>query len=659
MSFSFSWLRSRSPGSRSASIGSSRRSPTARLWVERLEARELLNGKALILAPTVTGGASSREAQEAIAQGLSVDVVDNAGWAALTQAQFASYQVLILGDPTCSADPSTISAAVANENVWGPVVNGPGGGNVIVIGTDPVYHATFGNNSAGAAALIKAGIDFSLGQTGKTGLYLDLSCYYASTPSGTAVPIMDVFGKGAFTVHGPACTDSGHVVSTGLPGITDADLSMWECSVHEAFQTFTPDFTVFAIDENAGSSYTAPDGTKGDPYILVRGAGVSVISNIDLEPPSFTLNVGVTDTLTATVTTNTPSPGTPVVGTTVTFNVISGPNAGKTGTGVTNSSGQATFSYTSSVTGTDFVNAMFVDSTGKTETSGNVTVTWTASMATPPVVTCIAISPVAGAPFSGAVASFTDADGGAIGSYTATIDWGDGTTTTGAITANTGGGFNISGNHTYASHGSFLMVVQVKDTDGTSGKATCNVIASTAGQFSSPSQNATINFWASGHGQALIDSFNGGSTSTALATWLATSFPNLYGASGGSNNLTGKTNADVAALFLKFYAESRPKPDAQALTLALDVYATTSSLGGTAGMAYFNVTATGLGATYFNIGTNGAAFDAPNNVAILVYDMLVEANKHAVGGVLYSGNSALLQEFLNVVVALNDTGRNS
>src|SRR5262249_27505777 len=158
------------------------------------------------------------------------------------------------------------------------------------------------------------------------------------------------------------------------------------------------------------------------------------------------------------------------------------------------------------------------------------------------------------------------------------------------------------------------------------------------------------NFWASTHGQALLDSFNGGANSTALVAWLAASFPNLYGANAGVNNLTGKTNVQVAALFESFYAEARPKPDAQALTLALNIYATTQSLGGTGGAAYgFSVTSTGLGASLVSLGTNGAAFDAPNNVAVTAYYLLKEANAHAVNGVLYSGNSALLQQFLNVV----------
>jgi hypothetical protein len=194
-------------------------------------------------------------------------------------------------------------------------------------------------------------------------------------------------------------------------------------------------------------------------------------------------------------------------------------------------------------------------------------------------VACVAITPVAGAPFSGVVASFTDGDGDALGNFSAKLNWGDGTTTAGTIAANTSGGFAVSGNHAYATHGPFTLSVEVDDTDGSSGKGTCSITASFTGQFSTANQNATINFWAGTHGQSLIDSFNGGATSTALATWLAASFPNLYGASAGSNNLTGKTNAQVAALFETFYAEARPKPDAQVLASALNIYVTTSSLG--------------------------------------------------------------------------------
>jgi hypothetical protein len=55
------------------------------------------------------------------------------------------------------------------------------------------------------------------------------------------------------------------------------------------------------------------------------------------------------------------------------------------------------------------------------------------------------ITPVEGASFSGSVASFTDADPSPnIGDLSATITWGDGATSTGTVTADGSGGFNVN-----------------------------------------------------------------------------------------------------------------------------------------------------------------------------------------------------------------------
>jgi hypothetical protein len=97
---------------------------------------------------------------------------------------------------------------------------------------------------------------------------------------------------------------------------------------------------------------------------------------IVLSPPTDAKNVGETHTSTAKIQN---TKGEPVAGKTVTFEVTSGPNAGLKGTGVTNGSGQATFSYSSSTTGTDTVVASFVNSEGSTQTSNSTTVTWSAS----------------------------------------------------------------------------------------------------------------------------------------------------------------------------------------------------------------------------------------------------------------------------------------
>jgi hypothetical protein len=67
------------------------------------------------------------------------------------------------------------------------------------------------------------------------------------------------------------------------------------------------------------------------------------------------------------------------------------------------------------------------------------------------------------------VATFTDADPGGIASdYTATIHWGDGTTSTGTIS----GHFTVTGGHTYASTGTKAISVTITDAGGASATAT-------------------------------------------------------------------------------------------------------------------------------------------------------------------------------------------
>jgi PKD repeat protein len=69
--------------------------------------------------------------------------------------------------------------------------------------------------------------------------------------------------------------------------------------------------------------------------------------------------------------------------------------------------------------------------------------------------------------FSGVVADFTDSDrGGQIGDYTARINWGDGTVTTGTIVAAGPAGFNVRGAHAYAQPGAYDLAITVRDAGG-------------------------------------------------------------------------------------------------------------------------------------------------------------------------------------------------
>lgn len=161
-------------------------------------------------------------------------------------------------------------------------------------------------------------------------------------------------------------------------------------------------------------------------------------------------------------------------------------------------------------------------------------------------------------------------------------------------------------------------------------------------------QTATIGYWQNNNGQNLIKVLNGGSTSTQLANWLAATFPNMYGVDAGVNNLTGKTNAQVAAFYRTLFARTAAtaagggpaKSDAQVLATAFAVYVTNQTLAGTTAAPYgFLVTENGVSTRTFNVGNNGAAFGVANNANVGVLDLLLAVDSRTKNGLLYDLDS--------------------
>ncbi len=87
--------------------------------------------------------------------------------------------------------------------------------------------------------------------------------------------------------------------------------------------------------------------------------------------------------------------------------------------------------------------------------------------------TGVPVSATADAQFNGTVATFTEAVPDTVASdYTATIDWGDGTSTTAGTVGASGGGFAVSGSHTYANGGTYTTSVTITDVQGATATAT-------------------------------------------------------------------------------------------------------------------------------------------------------------------------------------------
>ncbi|HEV3447989.1 MAG TPA: LamG-like jellyroll fold domain-containing protein [Gemmataceae bacterium] len=175
-------------------------------------------------------------------------------------------------------------------------------------------------------------------------------------------------------------------------------------------------------------------------------------------------------------------------------------------------------------------------------------------------------------------------------------------------------------------------------------------------------QTAGIGFWNNKNGQALIKALpvvtNADGSVTSVANWLAATLPHMFGADAGSNDLTGKTNAYVAALFQQDFLLKGVKLDAQVLATALSVYATNATLDstGVAGKYGFTVSGDGVGTAAVNVGSNGDAFGVANNSTLTVMELLLATDAQAINGLLFNGNTTKRNEANTVFSVLNQAG---
>ena len=97
------------------------------------------------------------------------------------------------------------------------------------------------------------------------------------------------------------------------------------------------------------------------------------------------------------------------------------------------------------------------------------------------------INATEGQSFTGNVATFTEPDlSAAAGQYTATINWGDASTSAGTVTQTGPGAFSVSGSHTYAEEGTYAPTVTITDNNNSSNTTTAYSTANVADALLTP-----------------------------------------------------------------------------------------------------------------------------------------------------------------------------
>jgi hypothetical protein len=224
---------------------------------------------------------------------------------------------------------------------------------------------------------------------------------------------------------------------------------------------------IYHVDISTGAilgQFASSPTTAGVGGLYIVGGIVVSQTGLKLAPPTQTQKATVTN---ATVTAWLHVGATPVAGKQILFSV-SGANSAS-GLATTDATGHATFSYpgTNLLGGTDTVTACYdYDNSGTCDSSEETATALVSWIGEKVIVRAVSVIATEGQPFSGAtVATVSDPDTAATaGEYSALIEWGDGSTSSGTINGS-GGSFTVTGSHTYAEEGTYTTKVTVTDTD--------------------------------------------------------------------------------------------------------------------------------------------------------------------------------------------------
>ncbi len=131
-----------------------------------------------------------------------------------------------------------------------------------------------------------------------------------------------------------------------------------------------------------------------------------------------------------------------------------------------------TGSHTYAGPGTD-VTTVYISRVGRAVVKA--TATSTVNVADAPLSAACATPATSQTSFGAPVATFTDADpSGQASDHSATIAWGDGSSSTGVVRGPEGGPFAVNATHAYAATGRFNITTTINDVAGSTTSASCN-----------------------------------------------------------------------------------------------------------------------------------------------------------------------------------------
>lgn len=404
----------------------------------------------------------------------------------------------------------------------------------------------------------------------------------ASTGTGEAVEI------------DPSGTILARIVDTrGVDGIGIAEPNVTSNGVNVSNNVFinNNDGSILRIDtnNNDAASVVANGGTRGDMAItgpdgclyVTQSAQIDKLAPCFFQPPAPTVTVSAGSAVSATegsgisanlATISDSDPGVAASAFSATVNWGDGTSSQASLTG-----GNGAFTVVGGHTYSDEGSyTITVDVTvpgGKTDV-----VTTTANVADATLSATGAPARASTPTVSGTLATFTDANAGATaadftsGGGSVSIAWGDGTTSSGAVTQTAPGTFAVSGSHTYGVLGPQSITVTILDDGGSTATAQTSVLVyelPSGGAFvagdASASLGHVVTFW--GAHWAMRNQLSGGAAPASFKGFV----PGASGVCG--SNWTSRPGNSVAP-------PSGPLPSYMGVIVASSIHKSGAAISG-------------------------------------------------------------------------------